>query len=114
MSEPGFWDRPDAAREVMAESTLLKGWVEPWTKLNTRARELVELGDLLLEEPDEELEAEWGRELTGLEGGIGELELRTMLQGENDHRGAILTIHPGAGGTESQDWAEMLLRMYQR
>lgn len=114
MSEPGFWDRPDAAREVMAESTLLKGWVEPWTQLNTRTRELVELGDLLLEEPDDELEAEWGRELAGLEGGIGELELRTMLQGENDHRGAILTIHPGAGGTESQDWAEMLLRMYQR
>jgi peptide chain release factor 2 len=114
MSEPGFWDRPDAAREVMAESTQLKGWVEPWSALSARARELVELGDLLLEEPDEELEAEWGRELAGLEGGISEIELRTMLQGENDHRGAILTIHPGAGGTESQDWAEMLLRMYQR
>jgi peptide chain release factor 2 len=114
MSEPGFWDRPDVAREVMEESSLLKGWVGPWTKLSVRARELVELGDLLLTEPDVELEDEWGRERVSFEGGINELELRTMLQGENDHRGAILTIHPGAGGTESQDWAEMLLRMYQR
>ena len=114
MSEPGFWDRPEQAREVIEETKLLKGWVEPWTELSGRADGLVELGDLLLEEPDVGLEEEWTREVSRLERGIAELELRTMLQGENDRRGAILTVHPGAGGTESQDWAKMLLRMYQR
>ena len=114
MSEPGFWDRPEQAREVIEETKLLKGWVEPWTELSGRAAGLVELADLLLEDPDAGLEEEWAREVLRLERGIAELELRTMLQGENDRRGAILTIHPGAGGTESQDWAEMLLRMYQR
>jgi len=114
MSEPGFWDRPEQAREVIEETKLLKGWVEPCTELSGRADGLVELGDLLLEDPDVGLEEEWAREVLRLERGIAELELRTMLQGENDRRGAILTIHPGAGGTESQDWAEMLLRMYQR
>ncbi len=114
MSTPSFWDRPDEAREVMAESTVLKGWVEPWRKLDERSEELVELAELLKAEPDTELESEWEREVERLEAGIEELELRTMLQGEHDHLGAILTIQPGAGGTESQDWAEMLLRMYRR
>jgi peptide chain release factor 2 len=114
MAEPGFWDQPDQAREVMEESNRLKSWVGPWRELDSKTDELLELAELLNEEPDEELEQEWSRELSRLDRGLGELEVRTMLQGENDHRGAILTIHPGAGGTESQDWAEMLLRMYQR
>ena len=114
MAEPGFWGRPERARETMEESTRAKGWVEPWAALHRGARELVELAELLVEEPDAELEAEWIRDRARLEAGVGRLELRAMLQGENDGRGAILTIHPGAGGTESQDWAEMLLRMYQR
>lgn len=114
MAEPGFWDRPDQARETMEESNRVRSWVDPWLDLDTKVRELVELAELLLEEPDSELEAEWSREQARLAKGLGELELRAMLQGENDNRGAILTIHPGAGGTESQDWAEMLLRMYQR
>jgi peptide chain release factor 2 len=114
MAEPGFWDRPDQAREVMEESARLKRWVAPWAALHAKAAEMGEIAELLEEEPDTELESEWDREIARVEEGLGELELRTMLQGENDHRGAILTIHPGAGGTESQDWAEMLLRMYQR
>lgn len=114
MAEPGFWDRPEGAREVMEEANRLKGWLEPWRELDGKGRELSELAELLREEKDEELEEEWRRELEDLERGVEELELRTMLQGENDHRGAILTIHAGAGGTESQDWAEMLLRMYRR
>jgi len=114
MAEPGFWDRPDTAREVMGESTALKGWIEPWKELAAKGSELVELAEFLKAEPDAEMEEEWLRELGLLEKGIDSLELRTMLQGENDHREAILTIQPGAGGTESQDWAEMLLRMYRR
>lgn len=114
MAEQGFWDRPDVAREVMGESTEIKAWIEPWSALAAKGAELVELAELLKAEPDSEMEEEWGREVVALEKGLDDLELRTMLQGENDHREAILTIQPGAGGTESQDWAEMLLRMYRR
>ncbi len=114
MGEPGFWDHPDRAREVVAESNRLKSWVLPWAALNSKANDLIEIAELLTEHSDADLESEWSAELAGLDQALGELELRTMLQGENDHLGAILTIHPGAGGTESQDWAEMLLRMYQR
>jgi peptide chain release factor 2 len=72
------------------------------------------MAELLEEESDVELLAEWERGLDALEGGVESLEVKTMLQGEDDHREAIVTIHPGAGGTESQDWAEMLVRMYTR
>jgi len=114
MAQPGFWDNPEAAREVMAEASRVKGWVEPWQDLSQRAGELVELSELLMEDPDPELEKEWHGEKKRLEAALDAFELRTMLQGENDHRNALLTVHAGAGGTESQDWAEMLLRMYQR
>ncbi|MEX0843543.1 MAG: peptide chain release factor 2, partial [Gemmatimonadota bacterium] len=114
MAEPGFWDKPEAAREVMAEANRAKGWVEPWQELSRRARDLVELSELLVQEPDPELEEEWLGEKRRLESALDAFELRTMLQGENDHRNALLTVHAGAGGTESQDWAEMLLRMYRR
>ncbi len=114
MAGPTFWDQPNHAREVMEEANRIRGWLEPWSVLDQRATDLVELADLLREEPDLAMEAEWEGEFHLLEKGIEELELRTMLQGENDHLDAILTVHAGAGGTESQDWAEMLLRMYQR
>jgi peptide chain release factor 2 len=98
----------------MGDSAELKRWIDPWSALALKGTELVELAELLRAEPDAEMEEEWSREVVALEKGIDDLELRTMLQGENDHREAILTIQPGAGGTESQDWAEMLLRMYRR
>ena len=73
-----------------------------------------ELLDLLAAEPDEDLSAELEAETSDLEDAVAGLELRTMLQGPDDRLDAILTVHPGAGGTESQDWAEMLMRMYKR
>ncbi len=114
MTSPDFWDRPEAAREVMTELSRLKGWTEPWAAAREKGAELVELAELLKEEPDPELEGEWGGERDRLERAVEALELKTMLQGESDHMEAILTIQSGAGGTESQDWAEMLMRMYQR
>ena len=114
MAEQGFWDNPDAAREVIAEANRLKGWVEPWNALRAKGEELGELSELLREEEDADLEEEWRHEVLSLEEGLDRLEVRTMLQGEDDHREAMLTIHPGAGGLESQDWAEMLSRMYMR
>ena len=114
MAAPGFWDRPDKAREVIQEANRLKQWVEPWEELSGKAVELQELADLLQDDPDPGLGEDWGSELEGLEKGLDALELRTMLQGEEDAKDAIVTIQPGAGGTESQDWAEMLVRMYTR
>jgi peptide chain release factor 2 len=114
MAAHGFWDAPDAARGVIEESNRLKAWTEPWDELSTQAADLDALVELLEDEDDEDLAAEFERGLIALEEGVDALELRTMLQGEDDHREAIVTIHPGAGGTESQDWAEMLMRMYTR
>lgn len=114
MAGQGFWDDREQARRIIGDANRLKGWVEPWRALRTMAEDLGELSELLVEEKDAELEEEWRQELVALEDGLGRLELRTMLQGEDDHREAMLTIHPGAGGLESQDWAEMLSRMYMR
>lgn len=114
MADPGFWDDQDRARGVIEEANLLKGWTEPVSSLGKKAADLAELAELLEAEEDADLEAEWLRELGVLQRGVEELELRSMLRGEDDHRNAILTIHPGAGGLESQDWAEMLMRMYTR
>ena len=72
------------------------------------------MATLLETESDDDLEAEWLAEVEQIERLIATLEVRTMLQGSDDHRGALLTVHPGAGGLESQDWAEMLTRMYTR
>ena len=114
MAVTGFWDNQDKAREVIAESNRLKGWVEPWKKLEGKASDLVELGALLETESDDDLEAEWLAEVEETERQSQALEVRTMLQGPDDHRSALLTVHPGAGGLESQDWAGMLTRMYTR
>ncbi len=114
MASPAFWDNQEKAKAVIDEANRLKGWVEPWRALARRVRELREMADLLELEPDEELEEEWKGELDGVVRSLESLELQTMLQGDDDHRDAILTVHPGAGGLESQDWAEMLLRMYTR
>ena len=114
MSTPGFWDDQDRAREVIAESNRLKAWVDPWSALRKKADDLRELAELLEQERDEDLAAEWSAELASLSQEVDALELKTMLQGDDDHREALVTVHPGAGGLESQDWAEMLTRMYSR
>ncbi|MBI4544037.1 MAG: peptide chain release factor 2 [Gemmatimonadetes bacterium] len=114
MSEAGFWDDALAARGAIAEIKELKGWVQPWVQLSAKYAELEELAELLEGEADAGLTAEWESELQHLEQEIATFELRSMLRGPDDARNALLTIHPGAGGTESQDWAEMLVRMYTR
>jgi len=114
MSQAGFWDRPEKAREIIDEANRLKSWVQPWTQLDRRVGDLRALLELLELEEDPDLVSEWERGLDALSHGVEALEIKTMLQGEDDHREALVTIHPGAGGTESQDWAEMLMRMYSR
>jgi peptide chain release factor 2 len=114
MAEPGFWDHPDRARDVIDEANRLKGWIEPYRDLTGKVTALEELAELLEVDSDAEMEAEWVKELDAAGAALEALELKTMLQGPDDHRDAILTVQPGAGGTESQDWAEMLTRMYTR
>lgn len=113
-SSERFWANPEEARRLIADANRLKNWVAPWRELAATAEELSEWVEVLAAEEDEEIEAEWASNVESLAGDVSGLELRTMLQGEDDHRGALLTVHPGAGGLESQDWAEMLLRMYTR
>ncbi len=114
MASPGFWDLKDAARDVIDQANSLKRWTEPWSSLAGRVEELTELAELLADADDEELAAELDRETASVQEGLADLELKNMLRGPDAHRSALLTVHPGAGGTESQDWAEMLLRMYSR
>jgi peptide chain release factor 2 len=114
MGEPDFWNDADRAREFIAEANSLKAWTEPWKRLSSRVNDLAELAELLEMDGDDGMVEEWAAEVDTLQGELDTLELRNMLQGEDDRLDAIVTIHPGAGGTESQDWAEMLLRMYQR
>jgi peptide chain release factor 2 len=114
MAQPGFWDDQNTARDVIAEANGMKQWVEPWDGLDEKTRELQEFGALLEAEPDADLEASWNAEVEKLRQDIEKFEVRALLSGPDDLRDALLTIHPGAGGTESQDWAEMLMRMYSR
>ncbi len=114
MSVPGFWDNSEKARATVDEIRQLKRWVEPHSRLTSRTGEALELLQLNAEEPDEELQRGLADEAEQLMADLEHLELQTMLQGPDDIRSALLTIHPGAGGTESQDWAEMLMRMYTR
>ena len=114
MAQPGFWDDQEGARETIGRVKELRGWLDPWDALAQKAAELEELGQLLEAEADAALQAEWAGEVERLDGDLEALELKNMLRGADDGRNALLTIHPGAGGTESQDWAEMLMRMYTR
>jgi peptide chain release factor 2 len=88
--------------------------VTPYESLSERLTLAREMAELLDAEPDESLQAELAREADALVGAVEAFELQAMLQGPEDEKNALLTIHPGAGGTESQDWAEMLMRMYVR
>src|SRR5688572_14679532 len=112
--DPAFWSNTDAARQAVQEIKRLKGWVGPYESLADRLRSAGEMVELLDHEPDEGMFKEVEREAADLGGAVEAFELQAMLQGPDDQGDALLTIHPGAGGTESQDWAEMLMRMYVR
>ena len=114
MAAPGFWDEPERARGVIQEANALKSWLEPYDRLTARVHSLLEMEELLAAEPDEGMAAELERELESLGTEVPALELRALMRGADDHRDAMLEISAGAGGTEAQDWAAMLMRMYTR
>jgi peptide chain release factor 2 len=104
----------DDARVVVQEINGLKAWLVPEADLTRRLGDTRAMVELLETEPDAELQRELADEIAALGKAVESFELQAMLQGPDDAGDAIVTIHPGAGGTESQDWAEMLLRMYVR
>ncbi|MDO8503053.1 MAG: peptide chain release factor 2 [Gemmatimonadaceae bacterium] len=114
MAEPDFWNRQETAQQVLQEVKTLRGWIEPYDKLTARVRSAEELDELLRESPDAEMESELETEVEGLESELDSFELRTLLRRPDDYRDAQVEISAGAGGTEAQDWAEMLMRMYTR
>ncbi|MBS13707.1 MAG: peptide chain release factor 2 [Gemmatimonadetes bacterium] len=114
MEAQDFWDHQEKAREAIDEVNGHKSWVNGWEELSARLSDLEELKALSDEEGDEETLVEVHGELSGLLTDLENLELKHMLGDREDRSNAILTIHPGAGGTEAQDWAQMLMRMYSR
>ncbi|MFJ7404498.1 MULTISPECIES: peptide chain release factor 2 [unclassified Lysinibacillus] len=114
MLEPGFWDDQQGAQVVINEGNGLKAIVNEYKELVDTHENLDMTLELLREEPDEELQEELGNELAEFQQKMGDFELQLLLSGPYDHNNAILELHPGAGGTESQDWGSMLLRMYTR
>lgn len=111
--QPGFWNDPRTAGQVSREITRLKEELTHWKSIERDLSDLEATLQLLQEGSDVELEGEAGKKVDQLKAGLEDLEFRQMLSGENDIRSAILAINAGAGGTESCDWAEMLLRMYR-
>ncbi len=112
VAQPDFWNRQDEVQTILQTRRRLERDVELESKL---ARDIADLGALMdLAVEGEDVVDELNTEIERLEQEIKQTEIRTLLSGEHDEANAIVSIHPGAGGTESQDWAEMLLRMYLR
>jgi peptide chain release factor 2 len=118
IAQPDFWGDQEKAQGVLRERKRAEDQIAAEAKLDALVGDVETYIHLTHEETNpaqrEELLKELDRELTGADAYISELETRTLLSGENDHLNAIMTIKPGAGGTESQDWASILLRMYLR
>lgn len=112
--QPGFWDGQRAAQTAMRRMTTLQEQVDLWRGLALRATDLDELLQLATEESDQAIIAEVAQDAARLQQELGRLELTLMLSGPHDASNAILSVHAREGGTEAQDWAEMLLRMYTR
>jgi peptide chain release factor 2 len=113
-AQPGFWEDPERARAVVQEVKSLRGWIGPSEQLQQRLADARGMNELLAAEPDEALATELAAEVEGIGEALEAFELKTLLRERDDPGDAILTINPGAGGTESQDWAEMLSRLYRR
>src|SRR5216117_1337113 len=114
MASPAFWEDNRRAQDLIRERTELSRNVGRLKELVARAEDLTVLLELAAEADDGSLDAEIAAEVASLRKDLDEFELKVMLSGPHDAKAAILSIHPGAGGTESQDWAQMLMRMYLR
>ncbi len=112
--KPDFWDNQAEAQRILKEMSELKWWIDIYKELHKKIDDVIGLIELANMEGDETLENEIENEIFVIQQKIEDIEFKNMLSDENDRCNCILTIHAGAGGTEAQDWAEMLLRMYLR
>lgn len=115
MAQPNFWDDSEQAQKLIDENNALKTKFDNFKLLKDAAEELSILADMVKEEPqDQELQQELAEKLEKVQQKLRAYQLELLLNGKYDSHNALLEIHPGAGGTESQDWGSMLLRMYDR
>ncbi len=113
MGQPSFWDNPDAGQVVIQENKTLRRRLETWREIGQQYEELQVLVEII-EEGDDSVLPDTEALVNKFEEHLAEIEFQQMLSGEHDTNNAILSINAGAGGTEAQDWADMLLRMYLR
>ncbi|PCI76050.1 peptide chain release factor 2 [Candidatus Aerophobetes bacterium] len=114
MGSSHFWDDATAAKVVIKESNLLKVWLDPYKDMSQKLTDVKSLLVDLSEQDDPEFYQDLVTEITNIETALEALEVRKMLSGELDAHACFLSINAGAGGTESCDWAQMLLRMYEK
>jgi peptide chain release factor 2 len=114
MSAPDFWDDNERAQKIISEMNVVKAVVDQFLALEREHEDLQVMAELAAEESDEAMEAEVSEAAEGLDKKLESFELQLLLNQPYDKNNAILELHPGAGGTESQDWGELLLRMYRR
>ncbi|GAB0254271.1 peptide chain release factor 2 [Staphylococcus pseudintermedius] len=114
MADPQFWDNQERAQTIIDKNNAIKSVVNNYYEVAETLEEMVATYELLQEEYDDEMKDDLEQEVIGFQTKVDQFELQLLLDGEHDANNAILELHPGAGGTESQDWTNMLLRMYQR
>jgi peptide chain release factor 2 len=114
LAKPGFWDKPEEGKPILKERSEINAILQIWQQFSEGLEESELLLQMALEENDEETFKEVFEKIQALKKNMRDLELQQMLSDENDDKNAIVSINAGAGGTEAQDWAEMLLRMYLR
>ena len=113
-SQPEFWNDAEKAQGILKEQAALKGVIDSWEKHRSDLEEARFFLDIARDEKSEEALNEAATKVTEVAKGMAQTELTQLLGGPDDRRNAIVSLHPGAGGTEAQDWAEILLRMYLR
>ena len=111
-AEPGFWDDIENSQKVLQKTRSLESKVEKYNKLTAAVEDIEVMIEMAAEEDDDSMVEEIGEEINKLGAELEKIKLETLLKGEYDSRNCILTLHAGAGGTEAQDWTEMLYRMY--
>ncbi|MES2766063.1 MAG: peptide chain release factor 2 [Bacteroidota bacterium] len=111
---PDFWDDAQRAQKHMQQTAEIKEWISGWELASATVDDIRAIIELAEEAGDASMEDELNGEILKVQSQLSDLELKNILSGPDDYRNAILTINAGAGGTEAQDWSEMLLRMYTR
>ena len=113
-NDASFWEDSQNSTKILKEINEIKAKIHMYNNIKNNLQNVIQMNDLIQEEKEESLEEELKDSIKNLQKEIDKLEINTLLSGKYDKNNAILTIHPGAGGTESCDWAQMLYRMYTR